>query len=98
MILAVLALAMSDPPQFSTRMNEYLACLSSGMPVDIGKHDLATRSQIYRHAAAQCQGQRDAAIAAAVRNRRPDQSAAEARALAIDIIDTLDPMSSRKTH
>jgi hypothetical protein len=74
-------------------MNDYLACLQQGMPEQMSGMDRAARARIYRAATARCQTERERAIAAAVRNREPDQTAEEARRLAIDIIDTLDPNS-----
>ena len=97
-MLVLLAAVLSEPPQFGLRMNDYLACLSAGMPADIGTRNQMSRSRLYRAAASHCGRQRDEAIAAAVHDRKPEQSVAEARAQAIDIIDTLDPLSSRKTH
>jgi hypothetical protein len=94
MMWMALAAAVSGQSEFGTSMNRYVACLSAGLPSDLSKRDLQTRASIYRSAAARCQGERQEAIDAAVRNRKPSQSEAEARVEAIDIIDTLDPMSS----
>jgi hypothetical protein len=94
MMWIAFAAAVSGPDDFGPSMNRYMACLSAGLPSDLSGHDLQTRARIYREAAAGCQGERQDAIDAAVRNRRSDQSEAQARAEAIDIIDTLDPMSS----
>ena len=75
-------------------MDRYLACLSVGLPSDLSSQDLATRSRDYRNAAARCGSERESAIQAAIRGREPGTSAEDAKALAIDIIDTLDLMSS----
>jgi hypothetical protein len=96
MMLLALAAAVSGPGEFGASMNRYMACLSADLPADLSRRDLQTRARIYRQAAAHCQHERQDAIDAAVRNRRQGQSEAQARSEAIDIIDTLDPMSSCK--
>ena len=96
MIMLALAAAVSANGEFGASMNRYLACLSAGLPADLSGRDLQTRARVYRQAAARCQRERQDAIDAAVRNRRQGQSEAQAQAEAIDIIDTLDPMSSCK--
>jgi hypothetical protein len=98
MMWIALAAVVSGQSEFSASMNRYLACLSAGLPSDIGSRDLQTRALIHDKAAAQCRGERQAAIAAAIRERRPGTSESQAEALAIDIIDTLDPMSSMPAH
>jgi hypothetical protein len=98
MLLTLAAFAATPNLAFSAAMNQYLACMSAGVPADIAARDLATRSQVYRAAAARCRGEREAAIAAAVQGRQPGTSEAQARSLAIDIIDTLDPLSSMRKH
>jgi hypothetical protein len=75
-------------------MDRYLACLSSGVPADLAQRDQQTRARLYAQAAGQCRPQRQSAIDAAVKSRASGTSEAEARALAVDIIDTLDPLSS----
>ena len=94
MILIALAAAGLEPGQFAGRMNEYLACLRAGTPSDLASRDYATRVRVYRSAAARCTSERAAAIDAAVRDRAPGTSESDARRLAIDIIETLDPSSS----
>ena len=94
MMWIVLASAILGMSEFSASMNQYLACLSPSLPSDLSSRDLQSRIRIYREAAAQCQGERQAVIDAAVRERQAGVSEAEARALATDIIDTLDPVSS----
>ena len=94
MIALSLALSISAQSDFSASMNRYLACVSPAIPRDLSSRDLATRSRVYREATAQCQSERQAAIEAAIRGREDGVSEAEARAQAIDIIDTLDPMSN----
>jgi hypothetical protein len=96
MMLVALAAAVSGHGEFGPRMNRYIACLSSGLPSDLSSKDLQTRTDAYRTAAAKCLSERQNAIDAAVRDRQPGVSEAEARAQAIDIIDTLDPTSSCK--
>ena len=94
MIWIALAGAALGQSEFSASMDRYLACLSPGIPSGLSGRDLQTRTRVYREAAAQCRRERQTAIDAAVREREPGVSEAEAQALAIDIIDTLDPMSS----
>ena len=94
MIWISLAFAVLGQGEFSAGMDRYLTCLSAGIPSDLSSQDLQTRTRIYRKAAAQCQRERRAAIESAVREREPGVSEADAQALATDIIDTLDPMSS----
>jgi hypothetical protein len=94
MMWIALAAAVSGPSEFSASMNRYLACLSVGLPADLSSRDRQTRARIYRQAASHCQGERQTAIEAAIRERQPGVSEEKAGALAIDIIDTLDPMSS----
>ena len=89
-----LAAAVLGQSQFSASMDRYLACLSVGIPSDLSSRDLQTRTRVYRQAAAQCLSERQAVIDAAIREREPGVSETAAKALAIDIIDTLDPMSS----
>jgi len=96
MIIVALAAAVSGHGEFGPSMNRYIACLSSGLPSDLSSGDLQTRTRAYRAAAAKCVSERQNAIDAAVRDRQPGVSEAEARAQAIDIIDTLDPTSSCK--
>jgi hypothetical protein len=96
MIWIAFAAAVSDQGEFGASMNRYMACLSAGLPSDLTHRDLQARAGIYRKAAARCQGEREGAIDAAIRNRTPSQSEGQARAQAIDIIDTLDPLSSCK--
>jgi hypothetical protein len=67
--------------------------LSPGIPADLSSRDLETRVRVYRQVTAQCGRERQAAIEAAVRERQAGTSEADARALAVDIIDTLNPMS-----
>jgi hypothetical protein len=93
MWMALVAAALGQG-QFAAGMDRYLACLSSQLPSDLSSRDLSTRTRVYRQAAARCAGERQAVIEAAVRERKPGVSEAQAKALAIDIIDTLDPMSS----
>ena len=97
MILLSLLAAGLEPGEFPLRMNEYLACLRAGTPSDLASRDYAIRVRLYRWAAAQCSSQRAAAIDAAVRNRAPGTSESDARLLAIDIIETLDPSSNHST-
>jgi len=94
MIWIAFAAVVSGHGEFGASMNRYIACVSAGLPSDLSKRDLQTRAGVYRKAAARCQGERQEAIDAAVRNRTSDRSEAAARAEAIDIIDTLDPLSS----
>jgi len=96
MMLVALAAAVTGHSDFGPSMNRYMACLSSGLPSDLSSKDLKARTRAYRTAAAKCMSERQEAIDAAVRDRKPSISEAEARAEAIDIIDTLDPMSSCK--
>jgi len=96
MIWIVLAASPLGQSGFSANMNLYMSCLSAGLPTDLSSRDFQTRARAYRKAAARCEGERQQAIDAAVQNRRPGQSEAQARAEAIDIIDTLDPASSCK--
>jgi hypothetical protein len=91
-----LAAVVASHGEFGPSMNRYLTCLSAGVPADISKGDLRTRASAYRQAAAKCERERNDAIDAAVRDRQPGVSEAQARAQAIDIIDTLDPLSSCK--
>lgn len=93
-MLILLAALAAQPNQWFARMNDYVACLERGTPGNMKSLDQQARAAAYRRAAAQCQAQRKAAIDAAVAGREPGTSAAEARALAIDILNTLDPMSS----
>jgi len=79
---------------FAESMNTYIACVQNRLPADFSRRDRDARIHLYRAAAAPCQAERDAAVAAAVRNRQPGESAQDARALANDIIDTLDPGSN----
>jgi len=95
-MLIALAAAVSGHGEFGQSMNRYLACLSAAGPSEMGARDLKSRSRAYRKAAARCASERQAAIEAAVHDRRPGVSEGQARAQAIDIIDTLDPMSSCK--
>jgi hypothetical protein len=97
MILITFAAAGLAPGEFPLRMNEYLACLQAGTPSDLASRDYETRVRVYRSAAAQCSSQRAAAIDAAVRDRPAGTSEDDARRLAIDIIETLDPSSSHST-
>ena len=92
MIWVALAAAVSGQSEFSASMDRYLACL--GLPSDLSSQDLATRSRVYQKAAARCENERETAIQAAIRGREPGTSVEQAKALATDIIDTLDPMSS----
>lgn len=94
MMWIAVASAILGMSEFSASMNQYLTCLSPGLPSDLSSRDLQTRTRVYREAAAHCQGERQAAIEAAIHERQAGVSEAEARALATDIIDTLDPMSS----
>lgn len=94
MILIAFAAAVSSPDGFGPTMNRYLACLSAGTPSDLSGRDYATRVRVYRSAAARCTSERAAAMDAAVRDRSPGTSESDARRLALDIIDTLDPSSS----
>jgi len=94
MILVALAAFVVGHGEFGPSMNRYIACMSAGIPADLTGQDLQTRSRVYRQAAARCVNERHDAIDAAVRDRDPGVSDAAARAQAIDIIDTLDPMSS----
>ena len=94
MMLMALAAAVSAYGEFGPSMNRYLACLSAADPSDLSGQDLQTRSRAYRKAAAHCATERQEAIEAAIRDRAPGVSDAQARAQAIDVIDTLDPMSS----
>ena len=94
MMWIAFAAAVSGPSEFSASMDRYLACLSADLPADLSGQDLATRSRAYRRAASRCEGERQVAIEAAVRGRGPGVSETEARSEAVDIIDTLDPMSS----
>jgi hypothetical protein len=94
MMWIALVAAIIGQSEFSASMDRYLGCLSSGIPSDLSSRDLQTRSRIYRSAAAQCQRERQIVIEAAVRERQPGVSEAQAKAQAIDIIDTLDPLSS----
>ena len=94
MMWIAMAAAVSGPSEFSVRMNQYMTCLSPGIPADLSERDLETRVRVYRQATARCQRERQEAIDAAARGRRPGLSEADARAEAIDIIDTLDPLSS----
>lgn len=96
MIALLLAAAAPSPHEFGVRMEEYLACLRRGLPADMGNQDRQTRARLYRIAAAKCTSERQAAIDAAVREREPGTSPEAARALAVDIIDTLDPLSNSK--
>ena len=89
-----LAAAVLGQSQFSASMDRYLACLSVGIPSDLSSRDLQTRTRVYRQAAAQCTSERQTVIDASIRERAPGVSEAAAKAQAIDIIDTLDPMSS----
>lgn len=94
MMWVALAAVAPGQSEFSASMNRYVACLSAGLRSDLSSQTVAERSRVYRKAAAQCQREREEAISAAVRERTPGTSAEDAKALAIDIIDTLDPMSS----
>lgn len=94
MIVIALLTAAAAPAAFSTRMNTYLACMSADLPSNLADRDYATRVRVYRSAAARCTSERAEAIDAAVRDRSPGTSESDARRLAIDIIDTLDPSSS----
>ena len=94
MMLLALAAAVSGHGEFGQSMTRYMACLSAAVPADLNGQDLQTRSRVYRKAAAHCTSERQAAIQAAIRDRQPGVSEKQARAEAIDIIDTLDPMSS----
>jgi hypothetical protein len=94
MMWLVLAATAQPQTQFFARMNEYIACLSAGETKNLSAPDMQSRARIYRNAAARCQPERQQAIDAAARERRPGISEADARAQAIDIIDTLDPLSS----
>jgi hypothetical protein len=94
MILMAFAAAVSGHGEFGQSMNRYLACLSATIPAGLSGQDLQTRSRAYRNAAAHCAVERQEAIEAAVRDRQPGVSEEQARAQAVDIIDTLDPMSS----
>ena len=96
MMWVVLAAAVVRQGEFAAGMHRYLACLSAGIPADLSSRDLQTRARTYRKAAVQCQRERQAAIDAAMRERKPGVSEAAAQALAIDIIDTLDPLSKPK--
>jgi hypothetical protein len=98
MMWIALAAAVLGQSEFSASMDRYLGCLSAGIPSDLSSRDLQTRTRVYRSAAAQCQRERQIAIEAAVRERRPGVSETQAKAQAIDIIDTLDPMSSLGKH
>jgi hypothetical protein len=89
-----LAAAVLGQSQFSASMDRYLACLSVGLPSDLSSQDLQGRTRVYHKAAAQCTSERQTVIDAAIRERESGVSEAAAKALAIDIIDTLDPMSS----
>ena len=95
-MLIALAAAVSGYGEFGQSMNRYLACLSATGPSETGDRDLESRSRAYRKAAARCASERQAAIEAAVHDRQSGVSESQARAHAIDIIDTLDPMSSCK--
>ena len=97
MWMAVAAVALGQT-EFAAGMDRYLACLSQGLPSDLSGRDLETRTRVYRKAAAQCGRERQALVEAAVRERDPETSEAKARALAIDIVDTLDPLSSMRKH
>lgn len=88
-----LALLMAQGT-FAQSMNVYMACVQQRLPADFSQLDRGARIRIYRDAAAHCQSEREEAVAAAVRNRQPGETAEAARALAIDIIDTLDPGSN----
>jgi len=92
----LLAGAALPPHEFGLRMNQYLACVSAGLPADMASRDLPTRTRLYRAAVSRCTRERQAAVDAAVREREPGTTAEAARALAVDIIDTLDPMSNAK--
>ena len=94
MTLIALAAAVLSQRQFSASMDRYLACLSVGIPSDLSSRDFQTRTRVYRQAAAKCTSERQTVIDAAIRERETGVSAAAAKAQAIDIIDTLDPMSS----
>jgi hypothetical protein len=96
MMLIAFAVAVSGHGEFGQSMNRYLACLSAAGPSETGGQDLESRSRAYRKAAARCVSERQAAIEAAVHDRQLGVSEAQARAQAIDIIDTLDPRSSCK--
>lgn len=95
-MFAMAAAAALQQSQFGPRMNEYMACLMAGLPADMPERSREEKIRLYEAAAAQCGAQREAAIAAAVAGRGPGTSEAEARALAVDIIDTLDPRSSER--
>jgi hypothetical protein len=94
MMVFALVAVVAGHGEFGPSMNRYIACLSTGIPSDLHEQNLETRARVYRVAAAHCVSERQDAIDAAVRDRQPDVSEASARAQAIDIIDTLDPMSS----
>ena len=96
MMLIAVAAAVSGHGEFGQSMNRYLACLSAAGAAETEGQDLESRSRAYRKAAARCASERQAAIDAAVKDRQPGVSEAQARAQAIDIIDTLNPMSSCK--
>jgi hypothetical protein len=94
MILIALMATTVQAESFGRRMNEYMACLSAGTPSDLAGRDYATRVRSYRSAAARCTSERAAAVDAAVRDRSAGTPESDARRLATDIIDTLDPSSN----
>ena len=96
MMLIALAVAVSGPGEYFSNMNRYIACLGVGLPADLSHQDLVSRNRFYRSATARCQSERQAAIDAAIREREPGVSQAQAKAQATDIIDTLSPMSSSR--
>ena len=95
-MILVFAVLLLQSSQFSVRMNQYINCVSATLPADMASRDLQARTLIYRRAVSRCQSERQSAIDAAVAGREPGTSAEAARALAIDIIDTLDPQSNAK--
>ncbi|MFM9827718.1 MAG: hypothetical protein ACKVOB_03110 [Sphingomonas sp.] len=94
MAIAMAALALGEP-QFYGQMKQYIACLQRELPADISSRDRSRRIELYHAATARCQREREAAIAAAVRERPRGTSEAQARQQAIAVIDDLAP-SPRK--
>ncbi|WP_150125004.1 hypothetical protein [Tsuneonella mangrovi] len=90
-MIAALAVMAMAPNHFYDEIKVYLACLEQGLPADMNTRDYQARLQIYNAAAARCQQQRQAAIATAVKERKPDVSPEQARQQAAQIIDDLSP-------